>query len=258
MPVWAKFCSECGKPLNEGAKFCSECGAGVGNVGKTESQKSNELLIIKDKLDCMEEFCIYFESSNKKTCMEKFPDCKFRFNKGLEELSREKLADNQKALIKLYKYKWTLVEESYNSICENNFPRSNIYYISKVNEGINKALDGASIIWIDKFIDLCKSCRLLVNTNFRVTSNFLDSSNGKSKSKNRRIMIGSTCHIYDVKNDKFFVEGETYGYWQGKISENWIDKEQVYKRTNFKKRPNLNELVEQIERKNKELELLDK
>ena len=21
MPVWAKFCSECGKPLNEGAKF---------------------------------------------------------------------------------------------------------------------------------------------------------------------------------------------------------------------------------------------
>ena len=29
MPAWAKFCSECGKPLNDGAKFCSECGASV-------------------------------------------------------------------------------------------------------------------------------------------------------------------------------------------------------------------------------------
>ncbi|MBQ9428549.1 MAG: zinc-ribbon domain-containing protein, partial [Clostridia bacterium] len=26
----AKFCQNCGAPLNEGAKFCPTCGAGVG------------------------------------------------------------------------------------------------------------------------------------------------------------------------------------------------------------------------------------
>ncbi len=127
-----------------------------------------------------------------------------------------------------------------------------------MNEGIKKALDGASIKWIEKYIDLCKSCRSLINTNFKVTSAFFDFPNGKSKSKNK-IMKGSICHIYDVKDNKFFVEAESKSFIHaGKISENWISKEQIYKNTNFKKRPNLNELVEQIESKYKELESLAK
>ena len=114
MPAWAKFCSECGKPLNDGAKFCSECGAGVGSNTNTEVKEHKEvneikvdkgnienkevkevkeakkdLEIVKEKLDCFEEFCIYLESANQKGCMEKFPDCKIKFNKGLEELSKK-------------------------------------------------------------------------------------------------------------------------------------------------------------------------
>ena len=51
--VWAKFCSECGKPLpSDTAKFCSECGASInGNSGSLATNKSDS---IQDKLDCGE------------------------------------------------------------------------------------------------------------------------------------------------------------------------------------------------------------
>ena len=57
--AWAKFCSECGKPLpSDTAKFCSECGAGVGGNNPTSEVKlvamrsAEAEKIIKEMVKC--------------------------------------------------------------------------------------------------------------------------------------------------------------------------------------------------------------
>lgn len=248
MPAWAKFCSECGKPLNEGAKFCSECGASVGNTNSSEKSKQmiSDLDKIREKLESMEELCLYLESSNKVSCMDKFPNCKFRFQKGLEDLSKETLTDSQKLLINMYKLKWQFVEDSYDMICKDIIPASRIYYIGLLNGYIKDVISGASIKYGEKCIEFCKMGVNISGNMIKVKSAYIQ----VGKSKNDRIFKGQRIKILAIKNNQIMIYGEVQPYFLGMPStyiKIWMSKEEIFNRTDFKENKILMDLLKQYE-----------
>ena len=256
MPAWAKFCSECGKPLNEGAKFCSECGAGVGVENTTSSEKpklvTNDLNKIREKLECMEEFCAYLESSNKASCMDKFPNCKFRFQKGLEDLQKETLTDSQKLLVNMYKLKWQFVEEGYDTICKDMVPESRIYYLGLLNGYIKDFIAGASIKYGEKCIELCKKGVSIAGNTVKVQSTYLQVGKGK----NDRISKGQRIKILAVKSDQIMIYGEVKALIWGLPStyvKVWLSKEEILNRTDFKDNNSLMNLLKNYETLEKEI-----
>ena len=254
MPAWAKFCSECGKPLNDGAKFCSECGAGVENTTSSEKPNStiNDLNKIREKLECMEELCAYLESSNKASCMDKFPNCKFRFQKGLEDLQKESLTDSQKLLMNMYKLKWQFVEEGYDMICKDIVPENRIYYIGLLNGYIKDVIAGASIKYGEKCIEFCKKGVSISGNTVKVKSTYLQVGKGK----NDRISKGQHIKILAVKSNQMLIYGEVKAFLWGMPStfvKVWLSKEEIFNRTDFKDNNSLMNLLKNYETLEKEI-----
>ena len=256
MPAWAKFCSECGKPLNEGAKFCSECGAGVGNNTKIDQKEEkidkNSLQFVSEKLKSLDEFCVYLNSSNRLTCMQKFPDCKFRFEENVKELQKETLSDLQKSLLDLYLLKWNIIETSYRNIMNNYDVSESEAYVAKINKGITELLTNTkNAKWGQLYLEACNKCIDLQKYNFKVTNgNYLDLSNGTQRDKMGffKVAKGKAIRILDVSENKFLLIARTIatnGFCSG-----WVSREEVYKRTNLKERP--------VEEKIKEIDKIQK
>lgn len=124
---WAKFCSECGKPLpSETAKFCSECGASISgntNLNSAKNEISNQDRV--EKLFApVDEFAIFLSSSNFLTCIAKYPEYKIKFNqnkKDIEQLLNECDPVTKKVIDNYYLY--------WNTLCNSieNYTKTRDY-----------------------------------------------------------------------------------------------------------------------------------
>jgi predicted nucleic acid-binding Zn ribbon protein len=239
---YAKFCSECGKTLNEDAKFCSECGTGVNGNTRTNTNNAidkSSVQFVYEKLKSLDEFCVYLNSTtNKLTWMQKFPDCKFKFEEGIKELQKENLSELQKSLIDLYLLKWDLVEIAYNKILKYDDKygwriREETAYMNKISRGITEILSNErNANWSKKYVEACHKCMELKKYLFTVTSHYL-SLTGNPEDIFKRIKKGKKIRILDIKEDSFFIIGEIIDFEDA----GWINREEVYKRTNLNKSP---------------------
>ncbi len=159
--VWAKFCSECGKPLpSDTAKFCSECGASInGNSGSLATNKSDS---IQDKVEELfapvDEFAVFLSSSNFLTCIAKYPEYKIKFNKNKKDIDylQATCDDITKKVIKNYYLYWSILCDS----MENYTQRPNYrrladehrckFLLSYINDVKNIWKTGGSLAEITK------------------------------------------------------------------------------------------------------------
>jgi len=230
---YAKFCSECGKTLNEDAKFCSECGAGVN--GNTRTNANNDIdkssvQFVYEKLKSLDEFYVYLTSSNPLTCMQKFPDCKFKFEEGLKELQKENLSDLQKILIDMYKLEYDQIEICYKNVM--NFDESYqaneaLVNAGKIKKGITEVLSNRrDFNWCKTYLKAYDKSIELSKTNFNISAKYLIL-------KDTKVFGKSVISIIDVDEDRFQIICPNY---HGTLID-WIPREEIYKRTTFKKRP---------------------
>ncbi len=159
MPAWAKFCSECGKPLNEGAKFCSECGNKTGESnGNTVSIKddSNDENKIMEYFSFIDESLSYIRTSNINIFLDKFSVSNENFiekREIIEEFEKQ-CNKKQKILIESYIAIYEVINDFYNLYkpgFDNSFKKmvylekcnhlASIFQEFKINYSINKPLN---------------------------------------------------------------------------------------------------------------------
>ena len=245
---YAKFCSECGKPLNEGAKFCSECGSSVNGKPRTntkEENNKNTVQFIYEKLKITDEFTIYLNSSNRLTCMQKFPECKFKFQENIKELQKENLSDLQKSFIEMYLLKWKIIEIWYTNFVNGQKFYAEKFYVEKIDRGVTEVLSkDKNADWCNNYIKACLKCIELKTDKHIVSNAGFTLPNDRGSGSSYRVPTCFTLTILDINENKFLVITNL----TSEDHFSWLNREDVYKRTSLKAAKNpMKQKIEEID-----------